>query len=477
MEQQKSYNKSYNLSAQETIKQFQSNSKGLSEKEVVSRLQKYGKNEIKEEKKISPFRIFLSQFNSAVVYILIAALIISAFLREVVDSIVIAAILVLNSVFGFVQEYKAERAIEALKKFESLKARLLRNGDVKEIDSVLLVPGDIILLDTGDKVPADARLIEINELRTQEAILTGESLPVEKNLLELKGEKPVAEQSNMVFSGTSIVNGKAKAIVTATAMNTEIGKIAGLIQKIEREETPLQKKVKGLGKFLGIAVILIALIVFLTGYFEGGDVIEMLLIAVSLAVAAIPEGLVVVMTISLALGTQRMLKRNALMRKLSAVETLGSTNVICADKTGTLTKNEMCVTRLYNGKVIEISGTGYETKGNFSEDGNKVDSRDISLLLKIGALNNNSFLQGIGDPTEIALIVSAVKAGLEKEKLEKQEPRINEIMFTSERKLMTTIHKTTKGNVVYSKGAVEIVLEKCTRIYDNGRIRKRKLLL
>jgi len=468
----------YKHSIQESMEELKSCKEGISERDAVSRLQKYGKNAIEAKKGISPFVIFIQQFNSPVVYILIAALIVSAFLREVVDSIVIGAILVINGIFGFVQEYKAERAIEALKKLESLKAKVLRDGKIKIIDSSLLVPGDIILIETGDKVPADSRLLEENELKAQEAILTGESTPVEKSVDAIKKDKvAVSEQENMLFSGTSIVNGKGKAIVTATGMSSQIGRIAGLIEKIEREETPLQKKVKGLGKFLGIAVILIAIIVFVGGFLRGGDALEMLLVGVSLAVAAIPEGLVVVMTISLALGTQRMVKRNALMRKLAAVETLGSTTVICADKTGTLTKNEMTVRKLFvNRRIIEVTGRGYEKVGKFLyEDGKQVDLRDIKQLLKIGALNNNSSLQNlIGDPTELALIVPAEKAELKKEKLEKENPRVDEIIFTSERKMMTTVHKTKASGekVVYTKGAAEIVLTFCTKIYDNGRVRR-----
>lgn len=467
----------YNFSVQDTVKNLKSSKEGLSEKDASSRLQKYGKNEIEVKKGTSPFVIFLRQFKSAVVYILIAALIISAFLREVVDSVVIAAILVMNSIFGFVQEYKAEKAIEALKKLESLKARVLRNGKIKIIDSSLLVPGDVILLETGDKIPADARLLEEKELKTQEAILTGESTPVKKSIELIKNGKAVAEQENMLFSGTSIVSGRGKAIITSTGMLTQIGKIAGLIEKIEQGETPLQKKVKDLGKFLGIAVIVIALIVFVGGFLRGGDIIEMLLVGVSLAVAAIPEGLVVVMTIALALATQRMVKRKVLMRKLAAVETLGSTTVICADKTGTLTKNEMTVRKLFvNGKIIDVTGRGYEKEGKFLHNESEVDLRDIKLLLKIGTLNNNSALQDlIGDPTEIALLVSAEKAKLKRDALEIQEPRVDEVLFTSERKVMTTVHKTKdfrEGKVVYTKGAVEIVLALCNKIYDHGRVRR-----
>ncbi len=474
----------YRLSGQEALKDLSSSTQGLSEKEAGSRLEKYGKNEIKKGKEISPLQIFLNQFKSPVVYILLAALIISGILREVVDSVVIASILVINGVFGFAQEYKAEKSIEALKKLESLKARVLRDGKVMQIDSAMLVPGDIILLEIGDKVPADSRLIEINELKVQEAILTGESTSVSKKLDAIKKDKlAVSEQENMLFSGTSVVNGKCKAIVTATGMSTQIGKIASLIQKIEREETPLQKKVKKLGKFLGLVVIAIAVIVTIAGLLRGDDPLEILLVAVSLAVAAIPEGLVVVMTIALALGTQRMVKRNALMRKLAAVETIGSTTVICADKTGTLTKNEMTVRKIYvDGKHIEVTGRGYEKKGEFLMNGKEMDlskEKELNLLLKIGALNNNSVLESkVGDPTELALLVSAEKGQMDARKLAAENERVEEIMFTSERKMMTTVHKGKKeftfgsDRVAYVKGATEIVLALCTEIVEKGKIRK-----
>lgn len=467
----------YTSDLKELFDSLKTNEKGLTKREALIRIEKYGKNEIKVEKKINPLVIFINQFRSGVVYILIVALIISAFLREVVDSIVIASILILNGIFGFIQEWKAEKAVEALKKLESLKARVLRDGRVEVIDSSLLVPGDIVLLETGDKVPADARLIEAKELKTQEAILTGESTPVKKSVEIIKEKVPVSEQKNMVFSGTTVINGRGKALVVATGMNTEMGKIAHLIEKIERTETPLQKKVKDLGKFLGVLVIIIAIIVFAAGFLRGGDALEMLLIGVSLAVAAIPEGLVVFMTIALALGTQRMAKRKALIRKLAAVETLGSTTVICADKTGTITKNEMTVKKIFvNNKIIDVEGIGYKVEGRFLQEGKEIEikrEKELLLLLEIGLLNNNSNLEGfIGDPTELALLVSAMKAGLNKQEIESKKRRVDEVFFTSERKMMTTVHKTDSEYLVYTKGACELVLDICNKIYENGRIRK-----
>ena len=462
---------------QQVLKELKTADKGLSQSEAEQRLKQYGLNEIKEAKKVSPLKIFLEQFNSVVVWILIAATIISALLKEYVDATVILIILVMIAVLGFVQEYRAERAIEALKKLASLQATVMRDGQKKEIDAKQLVPGDIIMLETGDKVPADARLIEVFNLQTQEAALTGESRPVSKSTKELPEKISVADRKNMVFSGTIVVSGRAKAIVAATGMGTEIGKIATLIQEVKPEPTPLQKKMDQLGRWLGAVTIAIAVIVFIAGVLvHKASVLEMLIISVSLAVAAIPEGLPAVIVISLALGTQRMLKRNALVRRLPSVETLGSTDTICTDKTGTLTVNEMTVKKLFvNAKIIDVTGAGYETKGQFLYKGKPAGVDEIELLLRIGALNNNAELKDsnlIGDPTEGALIVSAAKAGLVKEELEIECPRIDEIEFTSERKMMTTIHTHHGEKVAYIKGAPEVILKLCNYVYINGKAKR-----
>ncbi len=458
------------------FKELHTGKDGLAEKEAGQRLQQYGCNEIREEKKISPIKILLQQFNSAVVYILIAALVISVFIGEQIDAVVIGIILILNALFGFYQEYKAEKSIEALKKLASLKAKVIRDGREIEVDSKLLVPGDIIRLIEGDKVPADCRLFDIINLQTQEAALTGESTPVKKELKVLNEKIPLADRINMVFSGTIITAGKGKAIVTGTGMNSEIGKIATLIQETEQEQTPLQKKLNQLGRWLGVLTIIISIIVFLGGVLKGGDKLEFFIVAVALAVAAIPEGLPAVVTIGLSLGSQRMVKRNALIRKLPSVETLGSTTVICSDKTGTLTKNEMTVKKIYaNNRIIEVTGSGYEKKGEFICNNKKVDAGELELLLKIGALNNDASLNGgsvIGDPTEASLIVSAAKAGLSKEDLEKKHKRINEIPFTSERKIMTTVHSFDNKKLAFVKGAPEIILNLCTYVYENGKAKK-----
>lgn len=462
---------------EQVLKELKTSDKGLSQAEAEERLRQYGLNEIKEEKKISPLKIFIQQFNSVVIWILIAATVISAFLKEYVDATVILIILVLIAVLGFAQEYRAERAIEALKKLASLKATVLRDGQKKEIDAKELASGDVIILETGDKVPADARLIEIHNFQTLESALTGESQPVKKDSKELPEKTGIADRKNIIFSGTIVVSGRAKAVVIGTGMHTEIGKIAALIQEAKPEPTHLQKKLDQLGKWLGIMTVIIALAVFVVGFLvHEAPLIDMLIVSVSLAVAAIPEGLPAVVTISLALGTQKMLRRNALVRRLPSVETLGATTVICTDKTGTLTVNEMTVKKLFaNGKIIDVTGAGYETKGQFLHKNKPAGFEEIELLLRIGALNNNAELKDknlIGDPTEGALIVSAAKSGLIKEELEIEYPRIDEIEFTSERKMMATIHRHHGEKIAYVKGAPEIVLNLCNYIYMNGKAKK-----
>ena len=461
----------------EIFEQLNTTEKGLLQTEAEERLKKYGLNEIKEAKKISPWEIFFAQLNSIVMWILIAATIISAFLGEYIDAIVIFVIIIMIAILGFIEEYRAERDIEALKKLASLKATVLRDGQKKEIDSKQIVPGDVIILETGDKVPADARLIEVFNLQTQEASLTGESQPVKKNTNQLEEKTGIADRKNMVFSSTIVVTGRAKAVVVNTAMQTEIGKIATLIEEVKPEDTPLQKKMNQLGRRIGAVTICIAVIVFVVGLLVHEQTfLKMLLVAVSLAVAAIPEGLPAVVTISLAIGTKRMLKRNALIRRLPSVETLGSTTVICTDKTGTLTVNEMTVKKIFsNYKIIDVTGTGYETKGGFLHKGKNVDIRELELLLKSGALNNNAELKNgnmIGDPTEGSLIVSAAKAGLIKEELEIEYSRIDEIEFTSERKIMTTVHRHHGEKIAFVKGAPEVLLRICNSIYINGNVKK-----
>jgi Ca2+-transporting ATPase len=479
----------YALDAPEVIKSLNSSEKGLSEEEAKQRLEKHGLNELEKRKGITPFQIFVRQFTSFIVLILLAAIVISLLIGERLDAVVIGIIVVLNGIFGFIQEFKAEKAIEALRKLTALKAKVIRNGQEIEVDSKELVPGDIVLLETGSKVPADARLLEIASLQIEEASLTGESVPSKKSINPLKPDVPVTDQLNMIFMGTIVTKGRAKAIITNTGMKTEIGKIAGMVQEIKEKLTPLQIKLKQFGKWLGYVTIGICFVIFgvgvlrhfiATGSVETAFINEMFLAAVALAVAAIPEGLPAIVTISLALGVRRMVKRNALIRHLPAVETLGSTNVICSDKTGTLTKNEMTVREIYANNVnIKVTGEGYEPEGKFIHADHEVlDHKHVELLMRIGALCNDSKLQHnerweiFGDPTEGALLVSAGKLGYKKPDLEKHFPRVDEIPFDSDRKCMTTIHKIDGTQVAYTKGAPDVIVEKCRRIYINGRVKR-----
>ncbi|MBI4149987.1 calcium-transporting P-type ATPase, PMR1-type [Candidatus Woesearchaeota archaeon] len=447
--------------------------KGLTKEEAARRLQQQGYNEIEEKEKISAFKIFLSQFVNPVVWILLGAIIISVIIHENIDAMVIAIILIMNAILGFAQEYRAEKAIEALKKMASLKAKVIRDGTEQEIDARELVPGDVIFLDAGDKIPADARLIRVVALHTQEAALTGESLPVRKIIGVCPVKIGIADCSNMVFAGTIVTNGKALAVVVATGMKTEIGKIAHLIQTAKPESTPLQKKLARLARWLSNLTVSICAIVFLVGVIRGGDLFEFLLTAVSLAVAAIPEGLPIVVTIAMALGVQRMVKRNALIRKLPSVETLGCTTVICTDKTGTLTHNQMTVKKVYvDSEIIDVTGSGYKPEGSFTSK-----PQDLELLLRIGVLNNDAKLdetkwEVIGDPTEGALIVSAVKYGLDKQLLSLKYKRGEEIPFSSERKRMTTVHQVGPKRIAYMKGAPDVVLHCCSFVLLNGKVQR-----
>ena len=450
---------------------------GLSSAEAAARLAEFGPNEIAEAGGPTAWRMLLNQFTSPVIYILIGAVVVSALIGEVIDAVVVAAILLLNAVLGFLQESRAERAIKALKKMASLKAVVLRDGSEKKIDAAEIVPGDVVLLQTGEKIPADSRLIEEIELEVQEAALTGESVPVQKDVapVDVEGEADtsLAELHNTVFAGTVITRGHGKALVVKTGMATELGKIAHMIQTTEEEDTPLQKQLSTLSKWLGAVTVVVCGLVFATVMLtQGGQVLEVFFASVALAVAAIPEGLPAVVTISLSLGVRRMVRRNALIRRLPSVETLGCTTIICSDKTGTLTHNEMTVTRIYvDGKDIELRGRGYGPEGGFSDS-----THNLGLILTIGALNNDARLdrkawQAIGDPTEACLITSALKAGLDKQDLETRHPRIDERPFDSERKRMTTVHEVEGSRFAYVKGAPDLLLEQCTMLRDGDTAR------
>ncbi|MGC9004875.1 MAG: calcium-transporting P-type ATPase, PMR1-type [bacterium] len=473
----------HQLSIEEVVNLLQTDEKaGLKEGEAERRLLLYGPNELREERRPHPFLLFLRQFTDPLVLVLLAAALVSLLTGEITDFSVIMAVLILNGIMGFLQEYRAERAVQELKKMATPYTRVIREGKIKEIPTTHLVPGDIFLVETGTIVPADGRLIEAINLQLNEASLSGESLPVEKNSEPIPdGDIPLTERSNIIFSGTVVTSGHGKAIAYATGMQTEMGKITHLIQVGEEKKTPLQKRMEELGKWLAIGALSICALILLIGILEGRDPRLMFLTAVSLAVAAIPEGLPIVITISLALGARRMAKRNALVRKLSAVETLGCVTHICSDKTGTLTQNKMFLEVIYlNDSLLKVSGTGYIPEGKFLFQEKEISPSSDShllLLLKAIALCNDAHLvkergewRIMGDPTEGALLVAAAKGGLLKEALEKNYPRVGEISFDSHRKRMSTIHKAPQGYFVFVKGALEGILSICDKVYKNGRI-------
>ena len=450
---------------------------GLEATEAANRLRNYGPNVLQEKPPRSILSIFFSQMKEILVLILIFAVVVSAFLGEWEDAIVILIIVILNAVISVLQESKAENALKALKDMTKPSAKVLRGGQVIQINAEEIVPGDLILLDAGDSVPADARLVEAVSLHSNESALTGESVPAEKNTAVISsGQIPVGDRKNMLFMGTTITSGRGRAIVVDTGMNTELGRIARLLDDSVPESTPLQQRLGKLGKTLGIAAASIVVLVFIIGLWRGENLLEMFMVAISLAVAAVPEGLPAVVTIVLALGVTRMSRRQAIIRRLPAVETLGTATVICSDKTGTLTKNEMTVTRIYVAdNFFEVTGAGYEIEGKFlGQDGNEVIPRDdqgLALILYGGLLNCDARLEEtekgyrvIGDPTEGALVVAAAKAGLKNENAGARSPRLAEIPFDSERKMMTTFHYVDGLIQSFTKGAPDLVLERCTTV-------------
>jgi len=465
----------HQLTPEDVLKHFSSTIEGLGEEEARTRLARYGPNEIRREHEISPAKIFLSQFSSFIVYILIAAVFISFILHEYIDGAVIIAILIVNAFLGFFQEYRAEKAIESLKKMAALQATVIRDGRKMRINSNGLVPGDVIVFESGDRIPADARIIEGYLLEVMESSLTGESHSVRKDSAPIEDTATLGDMKNIVFGGTNVTSGSGKAVVVRTGMDTEMGKIAQSIESVEDDETPLQKKLDLLGRRLGILTLITCGTIIAFGIFKGGNFLEMIMVGVSLAVAAVPEGLPIVVTIALALGVKKMVGQNALVKRLPSVETLGCTTVICTDKTGTLTRNEMTVTKLFvNDTIIDITGTGYGTSGRFMSSGEEVDPSSAEPLLRIGALNNDAALSEkgavIGDPTEACLIVSAAKAGLESSILKEKFPRIHEIPFDSGRKRKSTVHRINDGLVMYTKGAPDVVLKRCSRIDAGGKV-------
>jgi Ca2+-transporting ATPase len=473
----------HNLSTGESLEALGSRRSGLDAAEARSRLLRYGPNELKGKKKTPPIIVFLRQFLSPLIYVLMVAAIISLIVEHYIDAGVIFGVLVLNAAIGFIQETRAEKAMEALIQLAAPRARVRRDGNISLVAAKEVVPGDIVLLETGDRVPADARLIEVSNLKINEAMLTGESMPVDKSTDAIREDVPMAERKNMVHMGTIVNYGRATAMAVRTGMATDIGQIATAIQEITPEKTPLQKNISKVSRyivvlFLGICALLVAV-----GLLKGLDRLEVFLLAVAAAVSAIPEGLPAVVTVVLAMGMRIMARRHAIIRKLVAVETLGSATVICSDKTGTLTLNEMTVQRLYtDGHRIEITGEGYIPHGEFLSDGKLIEPQKepaVNLLLRIGALCNDSFLTTrdnadccdiYGDPTEGALLVAATKAGMNKEKLEKAFPRLDEIPFQSEKQYMATLHPGDGGRVVYVKGSVEKVLALSKHRFEGGRV-------
>ena len=466
---------------------------GLPIDAAARRLAQDGPNELPEAPPPSLLKLFLSQFASLIVWVLIGAAIVSGLLEDWIDAAAILAIVFFNGVLGFVQEFRAERSLAALRKMSVSLARVIREGALQSIPARELVRGDVVVLEAGDRIPADARLVYTTNFQAQEASLTGESTPVQKQAERLEAtDVPLADQRNMVFMGTVAVSGKARGLVVATGLGTELGRIAALIQKAaeaERTETPLQRRLEQFGSTLLWLALTVVAIVFVLGSLRGEPLVEMFLVSVSLAVAAVPEGLPAVVTITLALGVTRMAKRHALIRKLPAVETLGSATVICTDKTGTLTKNEMTVTKLVVGsETFEVTGEGYEPVGHIREtlnvkrettfeDPSRLPS-GLRQLLEAAVLCNGATLQQengtwriIGDPTEGALLVAAAKAGLTKAVLEGQGSLEREIPFDAERKMMTIVRRTEQGRKAYSKGAPDVLLTRCAaRITREGRI-------
>ena len=455
--------------------------RGLSEKEALSLLRKYGENVLSSDKKVHPLKIFAGQFKDFMIMVLLASTVLSVAMGETFEAITIIAIVLLNAMLGFIQEYRTEKTLMALKNFSPQTSKVVRDSEIKVIESAFLVPGDLVLIEAGDRIPADCKITNEYGLSCDESILTGESVAVDKS------------QNDMAFMGTVALRGRAEAIITETGMKTKMGDIAGMLKDIEEEATPLQKKLDKLGKTISIICLAVCAVVMLIGVFRGENWMDMILTGISLAVAAVPEGLPAIVTICLALAVNRILKKNALIKKLHAVETLGCTNVICSDKTGTLTENKMTVRTVVTAEHrFEISGNGYEKRGDFTLGEQKVfvsDFPDAITVMKISALCNNAVLKAstkdfalrnrrensmkgtfelIGEPTENALLVMCAKALIDPNELKAQHPIINEIPFDSKRKCMSVAVREKNGLCVYTKGAFDIVVEKCTHYLRNG---------
>lgn len=479
----------YRLSVREVLQKLGTSENGLSDSEAKQRIAQYGPNKIAEEERISKLKILIHQFASPLIYILLIAGVVTILLREYIDSGVIFAVVILNAIIGYIQEYKAEESVRALKKMVVPKAKVIRDGKEKEINSEELVPGDIVLLASGTKVPADLRLLHTIELKIEEAMLTGESLPAEKSTTPIKEDNLTpGDQRNMAFMGTVVVNGRAKGVVVETGGTTVLGSIAREVKEVGMVRAPLQEKIHGFAKAIGFIVLGASTLLFLIGLLIGESAKDMFMTAVAAAVATIPEGLPIVVTIAMAIGVARMARQNAIIRKLPAVETLGSTTVIGSDKTGTLTKNEMTVKLIYDGKrIYGVEGSGYEPKGEILYEGMPVEAKDMKRLmhvLRIGLLCNESdvYEEGgqyrvDGDPTEGALIVVAMKAGLRTEEEKERYQQIAIIPFESDRGYMATLHKHRGKKLIFVKGAPEKVLAMCVKSIDSNEIDRKEILL
>ncbi|WP_445322188.1 calcium-translocating P-type ATPase, SERCA-type [Paenibacillus sp. FSL M7-1046] len=474
------------LEKEEVLKRLETREEGLTSEQAAQLLERYGKNMLQEAKPKSLLAKFIEQFKNVMIFILLAAAVLSGILGEWTDTIIILLVVILNAVLGVIQENKAEQALEALKSMSSPHARVRRGGQVTEIKSEELVPGDIVLLEAGNVVPADVRLLETASLQTEEAALTGESLPSDKHADKLEGtDLVIGDRTNMAYMSSSVTYGRAVGVVTATGMKTEVGRIAGFIAEEETDVTPLQKKLDELGKYFTYIILGVCVVIFAVGLLQGREMLDMLLTSISLAVAAIPEGLPAIVTIILALGVQRMAGRKAIIRKLPAVETLGSTEIICSDKTGTLTLNKMTVEKLYaNGATIEATEQLKETPGgelllqamtlcndSSIDEGSTTGKQGSENTKGDKASGTKSGKAIIGDPTETALVDYALSIGTDKRELEKQYPRKSELPFDSDRKLMTTIHQVEAGKFRgLTKGAPDVLLSKCSHIYEAGEL-------
>lgn len=467
----------HTMNANQVVHYLQTRFDGLTEIEANERLGVYGFNKIKVEKGISRATIFTKQMKEPLIIILLVAVMISGIVGDLVDAIIIIAIVILSILVGFIQEFKSEKAAEALKKMSAATCRVIRNNKESIIDVTELVPGDVILISAGDKVPGDAYLIEAHNLEVDQSALTGESVPVEKTVAVLSKDTELADRKNILYTITTVIYGRGKAVVFSTAMDTELGKVAVAVQAIDVQKTPFEQKIRHTAKILSIIMLAVVGIVSIVAFIRGLELLEILVLGISLAVAAVPEALPAVITTSLALGTHRMAKQNAIVRRLPAVETLGSTNVICSDKTGTLTKGEMTVTSVYAyDKFAHVSGSGYSLEGNVSDS--EIDKKDLALLAKTMVLCNDAKIEIrqdktdlIGDPTEIALLVCAYKIDITKDRMNAEFPRVYEVPFTPERKIMTTIHKNLKNRKIeaYVKGACEVILDHCINVLLDGK--------